>query len=202
MSGTLQVGGITLGTHNSGTGKVDITNAGTVNIADATITAGTIGSNVTFPAGGTGNPISIAIVGDKKSMGTSGGGYSADQWSKRTLNFEDDPDNIVTYASNEFTLSVGTYFVDWFTTAFYANSATSRLYNHTDSSVVSYGTDGHPSYNRSGVVDHTNTYSLGSVVFSITGTKNFSIGYYPDHYDANNGGANAVSYTHLRAHET
>ena len=47
MSGTLQVGGITLGTHNSGTGKVDITNAGTADIANATITAGTIGSGVT-----------------------------------------------------------------------------------------------------------------------------------------------------------
>ena len=51
MSGTLQVGGITLGTHNSGTGKVDITNAGTANIADATITAGTLGSSVVLPSG-------------------------------------------------------------------------------------------------------------------------------------------------------
>ena len=53
MSGTLQVGGITLGTHNSGTGKVDITNAGTV--ATTTISSGTfngtIGNNATFPAG-------------------------------------------------------------------------------------------------------------------------------------------------------
>ena len=57
-----------------------------------------IDSGVKFPAGGTGNPISIAIVGDKKSSGTSGGGYSADAWSKRTLNFESDPDSIVTYA--------------------------------------------------------------------------------------------------------
>ena len=52
MSGTLQVGGITLGTHNSGTGKVDITNAGTV--ATTTISSGTfdgtIGSSAVFPA--------------------------------------------------------------------------------------------------------------------------------------------------------
>jgi len=53
MSGTLQVGGITLGTHNSGTGKVDLTNAGTANIANATITAGTLGSSVVFPFDGT-----------------------------------------------------------------------------------------------------------------------------------------------------
>ena len=51
MSGTLQVGGITLGTHNSGTGKVDITNAGTV--ATTNINSGTIGSSVVFPFDGT-----------------------------------------------------------------------------------------------------------------------------------------------------
>ena len=51
MSGTLQVGGITLGTHNSGTGKVDLTNAGTADIANATITAGTVGSSVVLPTG-------------------------------------------------------------------------------------------------------------------------------------------------------
>lgn len=45
MSGTLQVGGITLGTHNSGTGKVDITNAGTI---DSGVISGTIGDGTTF----------------------------------------------------------------------------------------------------------------------------------------------------------
>ena len=52
MSGTLQVGGLTLGTHNSGTGKVDITNAGetTVTTLNTTsIASGTIGTNVTLP---------------------------------------------------------------------------------------------------------------------------------------------------------
>ena len=156
-----------------------------------TISAGTLGSSVVFPAGGTGNPISIAIVGDKKSVDSGGGGYTADTWSKRTLNFEEDPDTIVTYTSNEFTLSAGTYFVDWSTMAFYCNSASSRLYNETDSSVVRYGTDAHPSHNRSSIVDHTNSNSLGSAVFSITGTKNFSIQFYPDIYDGNNGGAPA-----------
>ena len=48
MAGTLQVGGVTLGTHNSGTGKVDITNAGTV--ATTTISSGTLSSSVVVPA--------------------------------------------------------------------------------------------------------------------------------------------------------
>jgi hypothetical protein len=53
MSGTLQVGGITLGTHNSGTGKVDITNAGTLDnvTLSGTLTGGTISGTTTFPTG-------------------------------------------------------------------------------------------------------------------------------------------------------
>ena len=51
MSGTLQVGGVTLGTHNSGTGKVDLTNAGTLSLGSAASNALTLGTSTTFPAG-------------------------------------------------------------------------------------------------------------------------------------------------------
>ena len=54
MSGTLQVGGITLGTHNSGTGKVDLTNAGATTVTTlntTSIASGAIGSNVTIADG-------------------------------------------------------------------------------------------------------------------------------------------------------
>ena len=53
MSGTLQVGGITLGTHNSGTGKVDLTNAGATTVTTlntTSIASGTLGSSVVVPA--------------------------------------------------------------------------------------------------------------------------------------------------------
>ncbi|HAE31510.1 MAG TPA: hypothetical protein DCF89_10365 [Flavobacteriales bacterium] len=53
MSGTLQVGGVTLGTHNSGTGKVDITNAGATTVTTlntTSIASGTLGSSVVVPA--------------------------------------------------------------------------------------------------------------------------------------------------------
>jgi len=51
MSGTLQVGGVTLGTHNSS--KVDLTNVGTLDNAtlSGTLTGGTISGTTTFPAG-------------------------------------------------------------------------------------------------------------------------------------------------------
>ena len=51
MSGTLQVGGVTLGTHNSGTGKIDLTNAGTLSLGSAASNALTLGTSTTFPAG-------------------------------------------------------------------------------------------------------------------------------------------------------
>jgi hypothetical protein len=53
MSGTLQVGGVTLGTHNSGTGKVDLTNAGATTVTTlntTSIASGTLGSSVVVPA--------------------------------------------------------------------------------------------------------------------------------------------------------
>ena len=53
MSGTLQVGGVTLGTHNSGTGKVDLTNAGVTTVTTlntTSIASGTLGSSVVVPA--------------------------------------------------------------------------------------------------------------------------------------------------------
>ena len=74
MSGTLQVGGITLGTHNSGTGKVDITNAGATTVTTlntTSIASGTIGNNVAVQS-------SFAVTDITSSfeigLGSSGGG--------------------------------------------------------------------------------------------------------------------------------
>jgi len=148
-------------------------------------------TQLVYPAGGS-TPISIAIVADKKSSGTSGGQYSADQWTTRTLDDEEfDPENVVTLANNQFTLISGKYYIKYFTTAFYSNSAFSRLYDHTNSTVIVYGTDAHPSKDRSGVYDHTNSLSHGSCYLSITTPTAYSIDFYPDALDSNNGGAPA-----------
>lgn len=47
---------------------------------NVSVTGGTIGSGVVFPAGGTGNPISVAIIADEKSNGTNGGTLTAGDW--------------------------------------------------------------------------------------------------------------------------
>ena len=43
----------------------------------------TLGSTVTFPAGGTGNPISIAIIADQKVDGENGGEFACGAWRTR-----------------------------------------------------------------------------------------------------------------------
>ena len=53
MAGTLKVGGVTLGTHDSGTGKVNLTNAGATTVTTlntTSIASGTLGSSVVVPA--------------------------------------------------------------------------------------------------------------------------------------------------------
>ena len=77
MAGTLQVGGVTLGTHNSGTGKVDLTNAGTINsggtttvttLNSTTIASGTLGSSVAVQAG---SPIVVQLASSQSSSATT-----------------------------------------------------------------------------------------------------------------------------------
>jgi len=116
--GTLQVGGTTLGVKNTVTNKVDLSNA-------------SIGSDTVFPAGGTGNPISVAVICDQKSYNSTGGTPSVG-WNDRQLNTEiSDPDSIVSIASNQFTLIPGTYLINWIVPAYKSNRTFSKLYDVT-----------------------------------------------------------------------
>ena len=56
--------------NNGGGTKIEIPNSGNIAIT-GTIGSGTIGSSVIFPAGGTGNPISVAVIADEKSASTN-----------------------------------------------------------------------------------------------------------------------------------
>lgn len=112
MSGTLQVGGITLGTHNSGTGKVDITNAGTADIANATITAGTIGDAVDFPQTGYAQ---LNLTGPVTSVGDI-------TWNTIT----GDTTNI-TQSGRDITLvKAGVYFITFSANAYGSSSSPER----------------------------------------------------------------------------
>ena len=124
MSGTLQVGGITLGTHNSGTGKVDITNAGTASVTTlntTSIASGTINSAVTVQQ-------KTALITGESTAGSFNPVEDSSTHYTVQLNTEQDPYNFVTLNSNTVTVTeAGTYFIHF-------NSGGILAYNESSSS--------------------------------------------------------------------
>ena len=114
---------------------------------------------------------SYAQVSHKENGGTNGGDLTNGAWRTRTLNTEDfDADGITSLSSNQFTLQAGTYFIEAFTTQYRTDLTSSRIYNATDSSVVSEGLGVHSS---SGQNLQAAGYVSGTV--TISGTKAFEI---------------------------
>jgi len=115
-----------------------------------TISAGTIGGSVVFPAGGTGNAISIAIVYEQLSNGTDAGDATSGSWQKRNINTEiSDTDSIVSIGTdNKITLGAGSYFFQFGAGAYKVGQHQTRLYNTTGSATVAMGTS---AYGDSGV---------------------------------------------------
>ena len=109
--------------------------------SDGSATINQISSSSVFPAGGTGNPISVAYLYDEKSNGTSGGSSSTG-WNTRHLNAKSDPDSFVTLNTStfKFTLGAGTYLIHWSAPAFQSNSHQSNLYDDTAGSSLASGT--------------------------------------------------------------
>ena len=133
----------------------------------------TIDSNVVFPAGGTGNPISVAVIADQKSQGSDGGTFSPGAWRDRDLNTElYDSDGIVSIESDSltFTLGAGTYHISAIAPTLMVDNHKIRLYNTTDSSVVATGVS---CYSNNGT-SVGNDATL-STAFAITGSKSFKI---------------------------
>ena len=136
----------------------------------------TLGSGVTFPAGGTGNPISIAIIVDQKSDGTSGGTFTASAWRTRDLNTEvSDPDGIVSISSNQFTLAAGTYLIEYSAPAYDTNAHQTKLYDITGSADLNFGTCEH-----SGSGDATISRSFGKFIHTITSANVYEIRHYAE----------------------
>lgn len=183
-------GSLTLQGDSSDAGVTGLTIDSSGNAAFAqTISAGTIGSSVVFPAGGTGNPISVAVIVDEKSSGTSGGDFNAAAWRDRVLNTEiSDPDSIVSITSNQFTLAAGTYVIEWSCPAFAVNLHQTRLYDVTGATVVATG--------MSCYADTANAVmnvSLGSAVHTISGNNSYKIQHRCGNSRADNGFGNSNS---------
>jgi len=125
---------------------------------------------------------SVAIIADVKASG-DGGTFTANAWRTRDLNTElDDPSNIVTIASNQFTLQAGTYLVEWSATAYKVDQHTTRLRNVTDSTTDGEGAVAYAVTN----VNISNT-SVGSTVINISSAKSFELQHYSRASKSNNG---------------
>jgi hypothetical protein len=117
---------------------------------------------------------SVAIIADVKGYSSSGGTFIQDIWQTRELNTElDDPENIVTISSNQFTLLAGTYLIEWSTPAYKVERHTSRLQNITDST-----TDGLGTSSFVGATEAATTTSSGSSIVTLSATKSFQIQHY------------------------
>lgn len=129
---------------------------------------------------------SYAVVSDQKATGTDGGSSST-SYVTRDLNAEVfDPDNIVTVASNQFTLIAGTYIIEWQCPHYRSNSATTVLYDVTGSANVETGTSG---YSNSGeprtvglstgiarvIISSNNTYDIRMKVSAARSSNGFGI---------------------------
>tara|TARA_B110001469_G_scaffold16675_1_gene16893 strand:+ start:59 stop:568 length:510 start_codon:yes stop_codon:yes gene_type:complete len=135
---------------------------------------------------------SVAVIADVKAYNGHGGASLSGVWQVRALNTElDDPSNIVTIASNQFTLQAGTYLVEWSAPAYSADRHSTKLYNATDAITEADGTS---SYNTPAAA--IQTISTGSGVVTITSAKAFEIQHYIQTAKALNGlGVNIESTT-------
>lgn len=114
-----------------------------------------------------------AIICDQKASTTDGGTFTSGAWQTRDLNTEiADPDGIVSIASNQFTLSAGSYLIEAAAPAFGVNQHQLRLYNATTSTA---GQVGMSVYARSTSGDVNGETAFLSVRVTITGNTAFEI---------------------------
>ena len=114
---------------------------------------------------------SYAIIADQKPTNTDGGTFTAGSWQTRELNTElTDPDSIVSIATNQFTLSAGSYLIKASAPAYQVGSHQIRLYNVTDTAVAIVGAH---AFSGSGIDVQTRSELSGRI--TITDTKVFEL---------------------------
>lgn len=110
--------------------------------------------------------MTYAIICDRKTQNTAGGGYTAGAWATREFNHTiADPDNIVSISNNQFTLQAGSYLIEAQAPAFGINYNLLRLQSITDSSTVAYGESNYARY-TSGDVNSSTAFLITRVVIT------------------------------------
>jgi hypothetical protein len=119
---------------------------------------------------------SYAVIADEKTLGTSGGTFTAGAWQTRDLQTKvTDEDVIVTIATNAFTLTTGSYLINWSAPAIWVDGHQTRLYDVTGSAVVESGTTEYAVVIPAGypaTMAKTMTRSSGFARVSIAGASN------------------------------
>ena len=105
------------------------------------------------------------------STGADGGTFTSGAMRTRVLNTEEDPSNIVSLSSNQFTLGAGTYIIRWSAPAYEVSQHVTQLYDITGSAVAARGSQAY-SYYASDVSD---SRSVGIARVTITGDTAYEI---------------------------
>ena len=149
-------------------------NAIEIENSSANVTINQLTSNTKFPAGGTGNPISVAVIADEKGSTTSGGAFNSGAWQTRDLNTvisdTEGVNGTVTVSSNQFTLGAGTYLIEWSCPAYDTNRHQTKLYSITNSSDLATGASNYSPATYDGF-----NRSTGAFVHTISASHTYEI---------------------------
>lgn len=105
---------------------------GALGLKDGTITAAKLAAGV--------GAQQVAILQHQAASGTAGGTFTSGAWRTRPITTEvSDPSNIVSIASNQFTLGAGTYLIRGRATAGRVSTSQARVQNITDGTTAGLG---------------------------------------------------------------
>ncbi len=116
---------------------------------------------------------SYAYLYERQSTNTDGGSATSGNYTNynvRVLNQEEDPDSIVSLASNQFTLTAGTYFIQFCVPGYNIDGFNAKIFNTTDGEDVKYTNS-----MRSDAGGDTCLTAWGACTITISGTKTFEI---------------------------
>ena len=163
-------------TSNS-TARLQFSSAGAFGLSGANY--GTSGQVIT--SNGTGSAptwqtpwlfASYAVICDLKASTVDGGTFTSGDWRTRDLNTTIfDPDSIATVASNQFTLGVGTYTIEFSAPAYDIGTHQARLYNVTAGTTVAANNGNNEAIAGNGISQalYTNTTYFSTSIAAGTG---------------------------------
>lgn len=161
-------GSVSLSAPNSTTSNADVTLTLPPNDGDASQFLQTDGAGAL--SWQTVDSVSVARVFDAKTGGTAAGTFTSGAWRTRELNTEEDPDGIVTIASNQFTLGAGTYLIQWSAPALVVERHQTRLWDVTGATNLAQGS-GEYADPTGGVQNR----SMGFDIVTLTANNTFEI---------------------------